>query len=215
MNLKKHSESIYLYFSDKEGNQHIAGLYAIEKILTLIKLNKPKRILEIGLGIGSISYAILNYYKKNNLSISYDGTEDNEYCLSQLEPNLGEFYTQLNIYKNIHAIHHTDKYDFVIIDGTDHSLDLIKDLISPHGVIFIEGHRAGQTTKMKETFPKHKYTECISDFKNPDYGPFPKENWSGGGQLIYINPTPQQFIHFIEEKIKTSFKYRIKRKIVG
>lgn len=215
MVLKSHAENIYTYFSEKEGNQHIAGLYAIQKILSLIKENRPQRILEVGLGIGSISYAILTYHKENNLNVIYDGTEANEFCLSQLEPNLQDLYSQLNIYSDIHSINHNHKYDFVIIDGTDHSIDLIKDRINPQGVIFIEGHRLSQTNKMKEIFPNHKYVECISDFKNPNFGPFSEQHWAGGGQLIYINPSTKQFMSYIEEKLKTTFKYRIKRKITA
>lgn len=213
MTPKENSQKVFKYFSEKKGNQHIAGQYAIEKILDLIDLNRPTRILEVGLGIGSISYAVLNYYKQKNLIISYDGTEENEFCLSQLEPNLGELYTQLNIYKNIQSIHTNKKYDLIIIDGSDESIGLIKGLISIRGVLFIEGHRAVQTNKMKEIFPNHKYSECVSDFKNPVYSPFPLENWSGGGQLIYTNPTAKQLLYLIKERLKTSFKYKIKRKI--
>ncbi len=48
----------YKKFSTVEGNQHIASLFALTKIIDCVQLNKPKSILEIGLGIGSVSYTV-------------------------------------------------------------------------------------------------------------------------------------------------------------
>jgi len=210
---KELSETVYKLFSEKEGNQHIAGLFAIEKLLDLIEFNKPTAILEVGLGIGSISYAILKYAKMKNIDISYDGTEANGFCLDQLKLNLAEYYSEFNIYSDIDALNKGVKYDFVIIDGSDDSLEKIKDVITEKGVIFIEGCRQSQRQKVQEIFPKHVHNSCISDFKNPTYGPFTSDIWSGGGQLIYINPTMGQKLHYIKERIKTSFRYRVKRKV--
>jgi len=212
MNNKKLSNECYKHFSNLEGNQHIAGLFGLEKILDIIEVNNPKRILEVGLGIGSISYTILKNAEQKNEKIVYDGTEANEFCLNALKENLSEYYESIDIYNNIKEINPSQKYDMIIIDGSDEALNQIKDLISPNGVIFIEGGRASQTNAMKSTFPKHRHTICISDYKNPDYGPFSKDIWSGGGQLIYIDPTFKQMVHFIKERVKTTFRYRIKRK---
>lgn len=213
MNNKQLSIDCYKYFSEQEGCQHIAGLFALEKILDIIDVNKPKTILEVGLGIGSISYTILKQADNSDTQVTYHGTEANEFCLNALKQNLGKYYQSVNIYKDIETLNSKEKYDFVIIDGSDDSIEYIKDLINPNGVIFIEGGRANQTNKMKSVFPKHRFTTCISDFKNPNYGPFSEDVWCGGGQLIYINPTVNQLTHFYKERIKTSFRYRIKRKI--
>jgi len=215
MNKKEICLNSYKYFSKKEGNQHIAGLFGLEKILDIIELNKTKRILEVGLGIGSIAYNILSYAEHNNLNIVYDGTELNAFCLKAIKENLGENYNKITVYSDLKELQVTEKYDIVIIGGSDESLIKLKDIISEHGVIFIEGARSLQTKAMNDLFPKHKYTNCISDFKNPDYGPFAFNKWSGGGQLIYINPNTAQLIHFVKERVKTSFRYKIKRKFLS
>jgi hypothetical protein len=46
--------NLYLSFCDADGNRHIASEYAIEKINGLVEEFRVKRILEVGLGIGSI-----------------------------------------------------------------------------------------------------------------------------------------------------------------
>lgn len=214
MSTKQISSESYNYFSNKEGNQHIAGMYALQKILDIIKVNKPKYILEVGLGIGSISYTILKDAEVNNRKLVYHGTESNEFCLKMLKENLSQYYNSIEIFNDIENLKSDIKYDFIIIDGTDQSIDKIKDSIAPNGVIFIEGGRAEQTQKMKTTFPDNKYTVCISDFKNPEWGPFPSDIWSGGGSLIYIKPTTKQFFHYLKERIRTAFRYKIKRKLV-
>lgn len=43
MSNKKQAEEYYKYFSTKEGNQHIAGLFAIQKLLDLVEANRPKK----------------------------------------------------------------------------------------------------------------------------------------------------------------------------
>ncbi|MDN3202995.1 hypothetical protein [Algoriphagus sediminis] len=213
--MKNRAQAIasYKYFSKKEGNQHIAGQYALEKILDIIEINQPSKILEVGLGIGSISYTILNssYYKNEDLI--YHGTEANEFCLNALKSNLGTHYDRVSISSDLHSMNSEILYDLIIIDGSDESITEIKGKISPHGVIFIEGHRGAQTETMKEVFPNHKHTLCISDFKNSKDGPFSSDSWSGGGQLIYVNPTTKQLIHFLKERFNTSFKYRVSRRI--
>lgn len=213
MKNRQHSVECYKYFSEKEGNQHIAGQFGLEKILDILTINKPKRILEVGLGIGSISYTIFKNYKAKGPDFIYHGTEANEFCLKALKENLSNYYDCISIYSDLDAIRPKIKYDFIIVDGSDKAIDQIKDIITPNGVIFIEGGRAKQTEKMKSIFPKHKFTTCISDYKNPTYGPFSESIWSGGGQLIYVNPTFKQLTHFLKERINTSYRYRVKRKL--
>ena len=105
MMYKEISKSVYKKFSNIEGNHGIASEYAIETILKLIKKYNVKSILELGLGIGYISDAILKYSKEKNLNINYIGTEANTYCLSVLNDNVEYFKDILKIiFHNTHAI---------------------------------------------------------------------------------------------------------------
>ena len=96
MNYKKTAEITYLKFSEIEGNQNIAGDYALEFILRLIKDFKIKNVLEIGLGIGSVSDAIMMYAKNNGLQITYTGTEANQYCIEVLPKNVN-YFNEINL----------------------------------------------------------------------------------------------------------------------
>lgn len=212
MSTKLIAINYYKFYSKLEGNQHIANLYAIQKILDILKFHKPKSILEVGLGIGSICYSVLDYSEKSNHQISYFGTESNTFCLNALKQNLKNYYTQLNLHKNIKDIDKNIFFDFVIVDGSDDALESVSRLICKNGIIFIEGDRKKQQEVLLNLFPKHKLAHTISNFKEPKYGPFKTGDWSGGGKLIFINPTIKQYLHWSIEKLRSAYRYRFVRR---
>lgn len=206
MRNQDYADSFFIKFSKAEGNQHIASLFALKKVLDIVQFEKPKEILEVGLGIGSISYSILKFLNDKSIKIRYDGTEKNEFCLAQLKINLEEVYDQIKIYGDLDDVGvNSRKYDFIIIDGSDDAITKIKDLIAKTGVLFIEGDRVIQVDVLRKLFPKHKFAHIVSNYKEPDYGPFGDGMWSGGGKLIYVNPTFKQKLNFYKEKIRTAF----------
>jgi hypothetical protein len=213
MKNKNYAEKYYRYFSKAVGNQHIANLFAIQKILDIVEFNKPKRILEVGLGIGSISYSIIDYLREKNLSFEYFGTEANQFCLNELPKNLQNHYSKIKLFSNIEEIKTEEKFDLIIVDGSDTSIEKICNLITNNGTIFIEGDRKDQLNILIKLFPNFKFVHTISNYREPDYGPFTTENWSGGGKLIYINPTFKQKTNWLYERIISSYRNRITRKI--
>lgn len=203
------SDRIYKKFSEKDGNDHIAGDYALEKILRFITQYKCSKILEIGLGIGSISDAILNYAKSNSLKIDYTGTEANEFCLNALKQNVDDF-EKINLYSSLDNIPVSSLYDLIIVDGSDEALSKIKKHCTKHAMIFIEGGRASQIKTIQQIFPNLYYVEVISNRKPPAYGPF-NQKWTGGGSLIAVNPTTSQKVSMFFEKVKTFTKRRLRK----
>jgi len=206
---EQHS-NLYQSFCKAEGSQHIASEYAIEKIIGLVKKFRVKRILEVGLGIGSIS-GILLAVNRNIPDIDYSGTEANDFCLNALPENLKEDYSQLRIYSDLTEISANKKFDLIIIDGKDHNLKAVKDLISENGILAIEGDRIPQQDSLQELFPKHKYVHCISREKNKSFSPFPAANWQGGLKIIFINPTAFQKLWWLWERVSTKLKYLLAR----
>jgi hypothetical protein len=209
MNYKECAVETYKKFSKIDGNQHIAGDYALEFILKIIKDFKVKSVLEVGLGIGSIADAILTYSVSNNLKINYSGTEANEFCLNALSKNVIH-YNLIKLYSNINSVTNACKFDLIIVDGSDDSLEKISKIANENAIVFIEGGRANQVDNLKNIFPKYKYAEIISVRKPPEYGPF-KQRWTGGGGLIFVNPTLHQKAYVFKEKIKTYVKRRLRK----
>lgn len=195
----------YRKFEHADGNQHIASEFAVLKLSELISNFDLKRVLEVGLGIGSISGTILEFHKEGIQC--YSGTEENSFCLEALVNNLGDQYAKLNIYSEIGEITGENEFDLVIIDGKDDSLKEVKKLLSENGIIAIEGDRLSQQEILKEVFPAHKYVHSISKKKNSISSPFASSHWQGGIKIIFSNPSSKQKQWWMKEKIFTKLKY--------
>lgn len=125
--------------------------------------------MELGVGIGSISYSVFDYAQNSKRDIHYVGTETNSFCLDVLPKYLKEFYEKLTIYNEIRELSDKDKFDIIIIDGKDDNMEFLEKLISKNGIILIEGFRINQLNIIREIFPNSIYTRVISNYKNPVY----------------------------------------------
>ena len=201
MDLNKKAEETYSKFSSIDGNQNIANEYALKCILGLIETFKIKNVLEVGIGIGCIADAILEY----SPTIEYTATEANEFCLNAIQKNIAQI-NRISLYADLSQIPEGKTYDLIIIDGTDESLEEVKRMCTENSVIFIEGGRSLQLKMLKSLFQNVLHTEMISNYKNPNYGPFSAENWSGGGQLIFPYPNNKMKLFYFTEKIRTYLK---------
>ena len=204
-NLSKSREikKIYIGYCKAEGSQHIASEYAIIKIQELIENFQVKRIMEIGLGIGSIAGSLLNV----NPNLKYLGTEANNFCLMALTRNLKDVYPRLNIFSALKEVPKSDIFDIIVIDGKDPMLELISGFIAQNGIIVIEGDRLPQQKEILKFFPRHLFVHSISDRKNKKISPFSPNHWQGGLKIIFVNPDLKQKVWWLKEKLKTRIKY--------
>ncbi|WP_163400276.1 hypothetical protein [Flavobacterium fluviatile] len=211
MKVKKLATDNYKLFCSLEGSDYIASEFALETLLKLITVFKIKKILEIGLGIGSVSDTILKLDKKKDLKIDYYGTEMNQFCLEALQKNVFDF-KKINLFSEIKDIPN-EKFNLIIIDGSDDNLNFIKEKSEKTTIFFVEGDRKSQTEKILEIFPNHLYVNVITLKKNPPYAHEGRDSntYIGGGQLIFINPTLKMRIYWLKEKVATFIKRKIRR----
>ncbi|MEQ3657261.1 MAG: hypothetical protein ABNH00_15435 [Dokdonia sp.] len=206
MTVKEHATSSYITFSGYEGSQHIAGQYAMAKILEMAVTFRVKHILEIGLGIGTLPYLIMEYHKELS---SYVGSETNEFCLAALRKNLPEpMFERLNVYTDTAAIFDRDNaFDMLIIDAGFTDYQKLSDHMSKHAVIIIEGDRADQEQKIRSYFPKARFVQLISGEKNHPKGVFDKNHWQGGVKVFFIHPTLAQKWYWLQGKLQSKLNY--------
>lgn len=200
----------YKRFCELEGSEYIASEFALETILKIIKVFNVTTILELGLGIGSISDTVLKYSKKEDKKIRYVGTERNEFCLDALKRNVFD-YNQIELYADLNQIKNK-KFDLIIIDGYDEALMEVVAFCKKNAIVFIEGDRKGQTEIIRQIFPKNNYVNVITLNKNKPY--FPGEGgtdrYIGGGQLIFINSTYKMKLFWFQQKVVTFIKNKIR-----
>jgi len=214
MNLKTFSISQYKVFCQAEGSQHIVSEYALYHILKLIKLYSIKSVLEVGLGIRAISGSILKYAEKSNQNLNCNGTENNSFCLSQIPQNLGHHFKDLKIYSEVEKIDQETKFEFIIIDGAENNLGMIKNLLHPKGIIVIEGDRSTQETMVKNIFPNSKFVHLISLKRNGEYSVKYSEDYQGGLKVLFVNPDLKQKLHWVILKFSSAIKFQVRRSVV-
>ena len=213
MKLKEEARITYAKFSLIDGNKHIAKQFSIQIVLNIVTDFKINKVLELGLGIGSISDAVLNYVERKNFKVDYSGTEDNDFCLNALKNNVDK-YQKLTIYKELDSIPTKDKFDLVIIDGQDKSLSKIKEYVNKSSLVFIENGRDDQVAILKKHFPQALSVRISSNYKNLPDGPYDENAWSGGGTLIFLFPNIKYKIYWFKQKVRTFIIWK-KRKYLS
>jgi len=200
----------YYRFCKLEGSEYIATGFALLQILKIIKIFEIETVLEIGLGIGSISDTVLKMAKNSKLEIRYVGTEANEFCNNALKNNI-EDYAKLEQYEDLAEISPESKFDLVIIDGQDNSLQEIASRCKSESIIFIEGDRSPQTKLILSLFPKARHVNVISLKKHQPYSHGNTKFFVGGGQLIFTNPNIGMKIYWFKEKTATYIKRHLRK----
>lgn len=212
MDIKKIADAIYIEFSNYEGSQHIAGQYALYRILELVEKYQCSSILEVGLGIGTLPSMILENAKR---PMTYTGTEANAFCLESLKKNLSpKVYETLDIYENLsHALQKDQIFDFVTIDGKFDEFDSMASKLSKHAIIVVEGDRMDQVKIVQKHFPHSKFVHLVSAEKNHPDGVFEADSWQGGVKVFFVNPSPSQWIYWVQGKLKSRSNYKKRRKV--
>lgn len=141
--MSDNSQHVLNKFKQLGGAEHIATVVNIREIIKICKEQNPKRILELGGGIGALSYAMLL-----NSQAHIDIYEDNKFCEEKLNENLKEFRGRYTIIPCYRILPPESEYDLMIVDGGNkesfhpewfyiHYLKQIK-------AIYIEGYRRSQ-----------------------------------------------------------------------
>lgn len=199
--------SVYEAFKQKNGSEHISSPIGIQILLEIIRETNPRNILEVGGGIGALSFAALKYSDAH-----IDIFENNLFCLEELKKNLKGYegrYTLLEDYNNFKLPHNS--YDLLIIDGGGHAF--IRNLISKcdHiGGLIIEGSRreqrkqARKALSAKYVFRPERYIHVQKEYK--------------GANRIYCYRSNNPVFRFLSywfweilifEEIKLSLRYRL------
>ncbi len=161
----------------------------------------------MGLGTGSISDTVLQFSKINNHEITYFGTEKDEICLKAGKDYVAD-NDRIKLYPKLSEIKN-QKFDLIIVDGSDNAFKDIVDYCKENTIVFIEGDRKGQTQTVFVFLPNHKYVDIITLIRNKPYAHI--DEWHansnvGGGKLIFINPTLAMKLFWMKEKLTTFVK---------
>ena len=148
------AREIFRLFKTKGGSEHIANLVALEALLRMVKRNRPRRVLDIGAGIGTLSYLVLRYTDAELVAV-----EDNEFCLREMARNLAECRSyKVCGYDDFVP----EAYDLILIEGgSGLSHDGGKKNFAEYAVsggakvVFVEGKRFDQRMEARKAISKY------------------------------------------------------------
>lgn len=163
--IKTHRE-IWVHFKNLSGSRGIASEHAIKGLIKTIKRKKAKKILELGSGIGTLTYTILaslhNFFGKE-CDYTFYTAENNKFCIEQLKKNLKDFEGRYILINDISGLYSQEiQFDLIVIDAGgnlpgDMGKMSIENMVERQGVIFIEGYRKYQRDMIKKWYANRDY----------------------------------------------------------
>jgi hypothetical protein len=207
--IKEITREQYKKYSAADGSQFIASEYALYRILKLIQKFKPKHVLEVGVGIGTISDSILK--SDFEFQPSLYGTEKNPFCLEKLPENMNSSFGKLNLFPDIQTLPTNVNFNFVIIDGKEENLVSLKNHMYERCIVVIEGDRKDQTEMIRKVFPSAKFVHSISTKKNKSYSNRPGTHFQGGLKIIFIKPDIIQYFEWIKLTINSKLSFQLRK----
>ncbi len=149
-NLREKARRIYKFFSNRPGSEYIASAYAIQGLMVLLDRYRPKSVLEIGAGIGTLSFAAMHMLDecrkdtKGPFAWKYFAVESDRFCLEELKKNLEPWESRFTIVDHLEESSELVKdFEFIILDGGKKDGKFFEK-IPLRATLFIEGDRRPQ-----------------------------------------------------------------------
>ena len=139
-------ESIYRRFKALPGSDQIASEFAIHWLMETILAWEPESVLEIGSGIGTLTFTAFAATRK---PLRYAFVEDNQFCLWALQKNLPHAWRQMTNRTGGAGCVLPGPVDLVIVDGEAGRATLDWLTAKPRQVVFVEGNRRGQRDEIE------------------------------------------------------------------
>ena len=198
------STATYTYnlFKQKEGSDHIASLNCLGGIIRYVKWRCPEAILELGIGIGTIPFALQEAVRRNELenNFKYYGTEADQFCIEAFRKNVPGYQHFINHFFKLADVPTGQMFDFIIVDGRDSNFDKIINFLNRRGIIIVEGGRSSQTSFIDNAKNKRKFLK---------YSNIAFSIKAFGGYTIYLfEPSILDYFWFMHGKISTFIKWK-------
>ena len=185
----KKALEVHSKYAAMEGSEQVALLFSIQELIKHLEQSSPKKILELGGGIGTLTECLLRF-SKSDLTV----VENNEFCLSKMNKNLQGFRRFDLVTTYTFLIPYSD-FDLLIIDVNNGIFNVKELLLSAKNVkvVFIEGHHLAHRLNISRTMLQKNYIQEFKDLR-------PKRGIKGCG-FFYVEPD-RSFCHW---KTKQSF----------
>jgi len=129
---------IWRYFSMRLGSQEIASPFALATILWLYRDVAPQYTLEVGHGIGTVTYLLAVWGSRRDSLVA---VEDHPWCVEQAKANLGHWSATVLWYDKVPQYM---AFEFLVIDGPQIGAMEYEKVLAPRALVIFEGNRREQ-----------------------------------------------------------------------
>ncbi len=215
--------AVYERFRQFPRSEHIAKPATLHVLLELCRKQHPERVLELGGGLGTISYLVLKHSQAK-----LDVYEHDQYFAEKLAENLKEFSGRFQILKDYRMLPPLREYDLVVVDGGQarkgeddpshgfndavwHYLCYLKSV----RFVYIEGHRHIQRNWARKALAG-KYGYSLERHADTQY----QGEVLNGGVLIQCHPSASRLLRLLNylfwevvewQTVRNFFAYRFRR----
>lgn len=126
---------------EKLNDGFIASFFFLQELANLLQAKRPRRILEVGVGMGTIPYSVRQFKDK----FEYVGTETLDLCIDRLKINA----PFVRLFKDVSEV--SGKFDLIIVDGRDKNTNNLPSMLNEKGLILVENDRRGQVEIIKNS----------------------------------------------------------------
>ena len=156
-----YAKKLHDKYRQKVGGEQVALEFSISSLQSLLHSKKPKYILELGGGLGTLTELILTQSEAK-----LDVVENNEWCISQLLSNMSQFrdFNLIDDYAKLRTDHDAD---FLVVDvnnGIYPISNLVKNSRNIH-MIFIEGHHLAHRLNISRALLQTKKNQKLYDLR--------------------------------------------------
>jgi protein-L-isoaspartate O-methyltransferase len=149
------ARDIHDRFKCLSGSEFIASADAVAGLIRILRRDQPRRILEVGSGIGTLTFTIISTMDEAGCrGYRLVMVENNDYCRSQLAVNLAEKLARGTLVRDVGEIP-DGEFDLIIVDGGAETDGRYLTLLAPRGMIFVEGYREPQRALIEASRPSH------------------------------------------------------------
>lgn len=200
------SAQIHARFKALSGSDQIATEFAIGALRGWLWTRHPRRILEVGAGIGTLSWVVSKYLTYAAGYANAVAIEDDPWCQTEWHTNVSAWPCRPSLFNKVPVY---EFYDLVILDG-DQMPDDGWACLAPRATVFVEGNRRPQRARL------HQYLRNVGrPFCETPYRP---RDRSKGVWLILCEPTWWERLLFFASRIEEWLRdlpVRLRRRPIG
>ncbi len=204
---------VHTRFSGRPLSEHIATQTAIEGLVRWLQRKRPRRVLELGAGIGTLTYATVETLS----SIHGDdvarliSTEPYPPCREQLEINLIDQRERFTVVDGPGDVAPDDgPFDFLITDGGDPEDGSPFQNLAPGAIVFIEGDRKPQAAALEAALQGRAWQSAdVRTLRRRDL-PGGGRVYDGGYRVYALEPGLGMRLTLLRLRLTTSVVYRLR-----